>query len=97
MSYKSYTPSNDFANSPKTCSTYQFRLLPWLVNPLRPVARSPDQPSGDSNVSSRLMSEYQIVMINSGAKICSSDGCRTMVRTGRSRGTLTKEIKNQTN
>jgi Metallo-peptidase family M12B Reprolysin-like len=31
-----------------------FYLLPWLVNSRRPVARSPDQPSGGSNVPSRL-------------------------------------------
>jgi RHS repeat-associated protein len=54
-------------------------FLPWLVNPLRSVAWSPDQPSGDSHVPSRLMSDYQIVIINSGTKICSSAGCRTMV------------------
>jgi RHS repeat-associated protein len=46
------------------------------------VARSPDQPSGDSNVPSRLMSDYQIVINYSDTKICSSDGCRTMVRWG---------------
>jgi CRISPR/Cas system Type II protein with McrA/HNH and RuvC-like nuclease domain len=66
---------------------YQFNqkrgyLLPWLVNPLRPVARSPDQPSGNSNVPSKLMSEYQIVMIYSDIKICSSACCHTMVRWG---------------
>jgi hypothetical protein len=39
---------------------------PSLVgrNSRRPVARSPDQPSGGSNVPSRLTSDYQIVMIN---------------------------------
>jgi hypothetical protein len=34
----------------------------WSVEPLRPLSESPDQPSGDSNVPTCLVSDFQIVI-----------------------------------